>query len=764
MKKRWGIIAILEVIVVCIAAVLSVRDFNQNKQEIVYEQSDFQYLSGGAEAGFYIDTSIENFKDVRIGIGEMDLPTGSYDITVQYQCLGLAHMEACYCHGRNDYKISGSVDLSERESQKTVEIMVDRHQGPVTLFARINSECGEGDYLLVDEATISSTFSWYRLQIFKLFLFILFLDLGLWLFWNKEKVHISVETRKVLVCLGGIAFLASLPLMASYMISADQDIAFHLTRIEGLKEGLMAGEFPVKIQPQWLNGHGYPVSVFYGDLLLYFPALLRIAGVSLESSYKLFVLLMNIATAGVSYSCFKRISGSWKTGVVASFFYTLNLYRLTNLYVRVAVGEYSAILFFPIILFGLWYIFTQEIEKVKKNKVWILLALGYLGILYSHLISCEMAGIFTIFICLLQIRKVFQKERFLALLKAFIGIVVGGLAFMLPMLQYMQQDFVSGNMDRFVLYRQEERGLFWGQFFVNKYDVLSQSKQTSVGMAGEMPLTLGIAFLVLVFAVVFTSVCCYQNMEKKKQWFIGVVLLAVSMWICTKNFPFGFLAESSEFLKLLVNSLQYPWRFLAIVALIATLLLTWMLSGSALAEKEKKLFMLVVCTVLLIDSVSFMSDVMNTGNMKHYYDGGNLDSYGVSGGEYLFNEASIDDYVDQITEIGEGVEIADFERGSNEMTVQVSNFTEAEQTIELPLILYKGYQAKDIQTKEELYISAGKSHRITLHIPAGYEGSVEVKFSEPWYWRVAEMVSLAGAVFAIVLLANDKRKAEKKAQ
>ena len=45
----------------------------------------------------------------------------------------------------------------------------------------------------------------------------------------------------------------------------------------------------------------------YGDVLLYFPALLRICGLSLQMAYKAFVVAMTAFTCLICYWCLKRM-------------------------------------------------------------------------------------------------------------------------------------------------------------------------------------------------------------------------------------------------------------------------------------------------------------------------------------------------------------------------------------------------------------------------------------------------------------------------
>ncbi len=234
------------------------------------------------------------------------------------------------------------------------------------------------------------------------------------------------------------------------------------------------------------------------------------------------------------------------------------------------------------------------------------------------------------------------------------------------------------------------------------------------------------------------------------------VLTGLSIWICTKDFPFRWLAEKLGFTKLFINSLQFPWRFLAVAALLCIWLFLMILRNTELREMEKGIFTVVVCTVLLINGMDLMSEVMSNAQITRIFDGRVLSSFGVGGGEYMFSGYQMDDYVSGITDMGTGVEVAGWEKNGNGADLQVTNAVTEEQTLELPLILYKGYRAKDVRTGEELELSSGKSHRAVLHLPGGYSGSVKVKFVEPWYWRAAELISLAGYIWAAVFLYHRK--------
>ena len=140
--------------------------------------------------------------------------------------------------------------------------------------------------------------------------------------------------------LGGIAVLASLPLL-SEGIGSGHDLGFHLLRIEAIADGIHFGEWsiPVRLSSLWIEGYGYPTSIFYGDLLLYIPAFTRLMGFSITEAYKIYVFLINAGTTVISYICFYKVFRNKNIAVLTSLAYVTATYRMVSVYVRAAVGD-----------------------------------------------------------------------------------------------------------------------------------------------------------------------------------------------------------------------------------------------------------------------------------------------------------------------------------------------------------------------------------------------------------------------------------------
>ena len=89
------------------------------------------------------------------------------------------------------------------------------------------------------------------------------------------------------------------------------------------------------------------------------------AGVSLVNCYKVFVFLLNAGTAAVAYVSFSGLLRSKRTGLLAALLYTLSVYRLIDLYTRAAAGEALAMVFLPLVLWGMYELFLGD----RKNGI-----------------------------------------------------------------------------------------------------------------------------------------------------------------------------------------------------------------------------------------------------------------------------------------------------------------------------------------------------------------------------------------------------------
>lgn len=741
-RKTWLCILILELIFLVGTACLH----RQPPIELDYTQDDL--VNDSDEPGFYLDKS---FDSNYVGTPEIVLPKGMYTLEAEYEYKGSARIEIYYNDGRVNNEISGVVSLSP-SNHISVDFKVKYNNRPMSVRGRLTGDAADGDYILVRNIRIVSDSS-ASIKFFLQGVLVLILLNGLlYLHSVRSKFNLTEEIQTHFKILLLVVLVCSLPLLVDYLFLNAHDLDFHLTRIEGLKDGLLNGKIPVKIQSNWLGGHGYAVSVFYGDLLLYIPAILRICGLSIVTSYNLYVLLVNIATVFISYYCFTRISNT-NTGLICSIVYSLNIFRLYDIYARAAVGEYTAMIFMPLVLYGIWNVYMMPEESEAHTKSWIPITCGCTGIFLTHMISTEMTAIFIILAGIVLWKKTFRKKTFLVIIKAALATVLLSLWFLIPFADFMMNgSYVVNDLTQYYPYRLEQRGAFLAQFFMIDYSVVQQgSAGTNSGTGSEMPLTVGLAAMGALVGWVLLCAGKQRDRAEKKEELLAFFMCALSLWMTTYLFPYTWLVDRIPIFKMFAKSFQYPWRLFAIAAVLLCWLLCIILKKKWIPQKERQILGYIIIFLAFWQGLSYVSDILNECSPYRIYQEEALTSYDVSVGEYIpisaGEEFTTKNYIEQLTYEEGSMTVSDWHRENEKVVVSLTNNTDETQQIEVPLLNYKGYHAIT-DSGDELLISPGVSHRISVSVPADFSGMIQVGFREPWYWRLCEIISL-GALFSM---------------
>lgn len=548
-----------------------------------------------------------------------------------------------------------------------------------------------------------------------------------------------------------IILIASIPLMNDFLIRG-HDIYFHLMRIEGLAEGLRAGDFPVRIQPVWYGGYGYAVSVFYSDLFLYPVALLRLFGLSIQNTYKCYVILCNIATVLAAGYSFGNICKSHKAGIVGSYMYALAPYRLVNLYTRGAMGEYTGMIFWPLLIYSCVLLLDEERQRIKLRKGAVLMGVSMAGMLQSHMLTAEIACMVLLLIMLIYHRRVFRKEVLIAGCGA-VAVAVGlSMWFLVPFLDYMLTQDFNINSIRSTDIQIQRQGVLFSQIFAIFDNATGQSLDLSAGTSGDFTQGIGLALIASLF--IFCGLCIFKEWRTgdSRSWRIAATAAGIGsllVLMSTLYFPWDFISRVSRLARYIIVKIQFPWRFTGVA--IGAFALVW---GMVIAFIEKggnkKRVLLAVTTGLLLLSLSdghFMVNLLQQAQRIQIYEQADIDSFVASGEEYFLVNTTVDELETHESYQSDGLAVTQQTRNGIRISLHISNTTEQIGTLELPMLYYRGYQTRtDIG---HVTVADGVNHILTLSVPAMCEGDIMVYFAEPWYWRVSELVTLAAAVFIL---------------
>lgn len=765
----------------CMVLLLVLMSQKKLMQTIYPSEGVFYAGQAGSDGEAYIDKSSE-FGGAFLQLESIPLKSGTYKIYVEY--------ETDYDdNGFNVYSTNGNygainedigdenrpVSLKSFHNRQMIHAWMKR-EGCLQIVMRY---CGAG-YLKINRVDVERIPNYTPL--FLLMLIFLFFDLE---GYEGRRFSEAVCQQKRLARIGVVAitFAASIPLMTDYLIQGT-DMTFHLYRIEGIAEGLKSGQFPVRIQPNWWNEFGYGTSLFYADFFLYIPAILTLIGYSLQTAYKLYIVLFHLLTAGVCYHCFRKITNDEQISLLGSMLYTLNIYRLMDIYMRGAVGEFTALTFLPLVVVGLYLI--------REKGSWIYLALGVTGCIQSHILTCEMLMVFLILFCIFAIKWIWDKAALLNIGKSILAAVGWNLWFVLPLLNVYRDPYQVKTGGTYVGAIQG-RGAFVTELFKLFINGLVADKSASDGISGEMGHSIGLALgLSLALSVTLFYVYRSKAWKQKKSKnisYIGLLCTGfglVALFMATNLFPYDALQSKIRFLSSLISHIQFPWRFLGFATLFATLsavcsLVVWKnIEHSELVSGEDKITdiqkarnrnvpivsftALALGLLTLVGMSAFYHEMLSRDTVTARYFEYQAMAKVMDQTEYLLTGTDASNVDGKVIPSGEGVSIGIAQKEGSNLTVDCTNSSGQDGYIDLPMFFYPCYRAVDQASGMVLPIGYGENNRIRVSLPNGYQGTVLIKVRERMIWRLAELISFVSIVIPAGYAISKKLMRKKKEQ
>ena len=728
--------------------------------ELTGEHCRYQTLSDGSETGCYLDDSIElenpdDLKYLYMTTPYADLPKGSYRVSIVYATD--QERKISYTSKYRTYSV-----IADHEEMKLPE---GEGKADFYLFSPIGVEefqvhanyTGAG-YFFVESITVQETNAWKNILLFYIVLLSGILD-TIMLVYDRLDIQRRKEMRINLLVILSLSIFTSMPVLSYFMPNGD-DLAFHLNRIEAIKTSLLNGQIPNRVSSYWNNGYGYASAVFYGELFLYIPAMLRIIGFSVHAAYKFYIVMVNFATALISFYCFKKVFRNWKAALMGCSLYMLTVYRIVSVFMRAAVGEYTAMVFFPLIFYGLYRIYTEDPKDAGYKRAWIPAMLGYTGVIQSHVISCVMVGMFSGLFGLVFLKRTLQFRRLCQLLKTGAGTILLNPWFLVPFADYFLQGYTNSTGSP--LGRFQANGAFFSQIFTffQQGTGASYSVAESFTFPNERNYALGGFMLVIFF---YLLIRIWRGKEKSRIICIGDYSLAfagIALFMCTVWFPWDWIQQMNGLFRMITRNIQLPWRFLGISCFLLTLTA---MSLVCLLESMRDRHLeygvvTMVCAVSMLSAGWFLYDYTQHGTFGRYYDESDLGSGSVGLGEYIPEDTPQDFSADSHVVPGDSLVVSDEWREAGVYMVRCENEADQDTSADFPFLPYKGYRCTDKETGEELEVCLDVPGKVRVTIPAGYSGTVAVAYREPWYWRTSEGISLFAAVMGAGYLTISMRR------
>lgn len=557
--------------------------------------------------------------------------------------------------------------------------------------------------------------------------------------FNKQQYNLALFT---ILLLG--ALVASLPCLYEHLFIGF-DAQFHLDRIEGIKRSLLSGQFPVRLHADFLNGYGYPNSLFYPELFLYLPALLSVLGVSVFNAYKFFIFFINFFTLLMGYLAFGKLLHSRLFGLVASIVYSLSLFRIATIYSNGALGMFLAMAFLPPVLYGLYAVLWGD------KSDWPLLALSACGVLQSHILSTEIVAFFAMCICLFGFKNLFGKEkRIFPLLLALFSVIIINAWFLIPFFLMAMQLKISIMLRDYSLARYATTEL---------YNLFRMDYAPAYNKGGILTLP-SLGPLLLIGTGAFLLFLLLNKTSKERTFLhLGKVCLIIGCvfaFMTTALFPWDFI-HSVKGLSMVAGVLQFPQRLLIISILCFSVLITVCIKLWFSQKKQIYASIFVILLSVFISLFYYKGIPDTTGyyeNFQTYFDTGLC----ISLGEYI--TAGVDNNENLgappfIT--AETNDIEFYDRQSNGTTMSFGYrlaSPSAETKIIAPFTYIPNYEITVDGKKVDTLKYAGAKVAFVTPSPSGH---VVIKYKEPLVFRFCELVSFLGFIALVIFYCSQRK-------
>ncbi len=559
--------------------------------------------------------------------------------------------------------------------------------------------------------------------------------------------------------------LALLWLFISFPVFGRQvgwhDYFFHLQRITSLAQAL-AYEYPVYLYPGFSREYGYPLGIFYGDTFLYpFAWLVRLEWATPLDALRLYVLYRNAALLAVSFFSFRRIYNATGVALFGCALYAASIWPLNNVYVRCAVGEYTAMVFLPLLAAGM-----ADIRRGRGKSGALLLAAGYAGLLRAQMIASLLSSIILALYVLLEWRVFWRWNMLKPLLGAAGLALLLNASFLVPCTAYYVSALVNvaqpGTPEGMIesAMRLHGTGLSLWQMLALDYVVMSGGGNR-LADGRVMPYqAMGVgAALMAAFAVGLVLLWWARGNGRRAALLrpLGVTLLLgeYALWLSSAYFPWHFVAEYAPVLyQIMGGKIQFGMRYTTMALVLLTL--AAMHTVRMLGRRHAASFVAAVLLLLFSQSAQFMARIdretivrsHGTWNIFTIKDdwlyrlkGARLPKNGEE--RLLFSHKE---------RAGEAW-ISDVLRADFFFSLRAKNATDEPAWLDFPVWNYPGYRAVD-SAGQSLKIKDGRNRRVRVVLPPGFESALTLRFTPPWHWRAAFWVSQISAVVLMLWLSG----------
>ncbi len=370
-----------------------------------------------------------------------------------------------------------------------------------------------------------------------------------------------------------------------------------------LEKCLKDGQIPCRWTPDLGYEYGYPLFNFYPPMPYIVGQIYRTFGVSFVGTVKLTAITQIILSTFFMFLLASSVFGN-VGGLIAALFYAYAPYHAVNIYVRGAMNEAWAAVFFPLIFY-----FSRKLILDKKISSAVGLSLSFAGLFLSHnpmvLTFTPILVVWCIFWLIIEEKNFIKK--FIKEIPLFIKFIFSGIFslalvafFTLPLLAETKYTHIATMFTGYYTYDVHFttlKQLFYSNFWGDGPSVW--------GPYDGFSYMIGYLHWIIPVLIIFTSIFLFIKRKTLDH------RILVSLLVLTLGFGAALMTHNkSTFIWKLfptLQQIQFPWRFLNHTAFLLSLsvgVLPFLLS-KFLKEKLVKIAITLTLIALILINVNY---------------------------------------------------------------------------------------------------------------------------------------------------------------
>lgn len=208
------------------------------------------------------------------------------------------------------------------------------------------------------------------------------------------------------------------------------DIAYHFNRINELVYDIRHGNWYPYFYSHNFDKVNFPLGIFYPQItLIPFAVLVIVTGSYVKGIYFTYALIMFVALC-LTFIVSKKVTKDNISSFFTAVIYGFSLYFSLNAYTRFDVGEFIAMAFLPLVLYGFYATLCGNYHD------WPYLAFGLSFVMLTHVLSTfiDVLFMFIVFIGLIWQAKD-KKKRIISFIKSVGVFLCSSAIFLIPFIE-----------------------------------------------------------------------------------------------------------------------------------------------------------------------------------------------------------------------------------------------------------------------------------------------------------------------------------------